>query len=311
MSGRPPPVPAGPHGPPGPLLVTGAGGLLGGRLAVLLARASGRWAACSWRRHRRASPPSRSTCSTRARSRPRSTRRGARAVVHCAALADADALRARPRGRAPDQRDAPASARPRVRRAAACAWSRSPPTWCSPATARSGAKTTRRTRVRVRPHQAGGRAGGPGPLPRRGGRARGARDRPRARCAPVRAARPSPGRCAQGRPLRLFTDQYRTPGRPRVGGARDRVRCCGGTLRGLFHLGGPERLSRYELGLRVAALLGLDARAHRGRPPGRPARSTRHGRPTCRSTRASPAPPWAGSRGRWTRRSARAGSGRD
>jgi dTDP-4-dehydrorhamnose reductase len=29
---------------------------------------------------------------------------------------------------------------------------------------------------------------------------------------------------------------------------------------GLFHVGGPERLSRYELGVRVAALLGLDPR---------------------------------------------------
>jgi dTDP-4-dehydrorhamnose reductase len=59
-----------------------------------------------------------------------------------------------------------------------------------------------------------------------------------------------------GRPVRLFTDEHRTPIDPEsVADAARRLLT--GTARGLFHLGGPERLSRYELGLRVARLLGL------------------------------------------------------
>lgn len=60
------------------------------------------------------------------------------------------------------------------------------------------------------------------------------------------------------RPLRLYTDQLRTP--------VDSASVADGVLRALerpasgrIHLGGPERLSRYQLGLRVAAALGLPA----------------------------------------------------
>jgi dTDP-4-dehydrorhamnose reductase len=59
-----------------------------------------------------------------------------------------------------------------------------------------------------------------------------------------------------GRPVRLFTDEHRTPIDPESVADACR-RLLTGTARGLFHLGGPERLSRYELGLRVARLLGL------------------------------------------------------
>jgi dTDP-4-dehydrorhamnose reductase len=59
-----------------------------------------------------------------------------------------------------------------------------------------------------------------------------------------------------GRPLRLFHDQIRTP--LDAGSVADAiVRVLARAHAGRFHLGGPERLSRYELGLRVAALLGL------------------------------------------------------
>jgi dTDP-4-dehydrorhamnose reductase len=59
-----------------------------------------------------------------------------------------------------------------------------------------------------------------------------------------------------GRPLRLYTDQYRTPVDPEsVADAAQRL--VQSEARGLFHIGGPERLSRYELGLRVADVLGL------------------------------------------------------
>jgi dTDP-4-dehydrorhamnose reductase len=59
-----------------------------------------------------------------------------------------------------------------------------------------------------------------------------------------------------GRSLRLYTDQYRTPvDAESVADAVRRV--LQGEARGVFHIGGPERLSRYELGLRVADVLGL------------------------------------------------------
>lgn len=59
-----------------------------------------------------------------------------------------------------------------------------------------------------------------------------------------------------GRPARLFTDEHRTPIDPEsVADAAQRLLT--GTARGLFHLGGPERLSRHELGLRTARALGL------------------------------------------------------
>jgi dTDP-4-dehydrorhamnose reductase len=59
-----------------------------------------------------------------------------------------------------------------------------------------------------------------------------------------------------GRALRLFTDEYRTPVDPEsLVDALVRLLERGGS--GLFHLGGPERVSRHELGLRVARLLGL------------------------------------------------------
>lgn len=65
-------------------------------------------------------------------------------------------------------------------------------------------------------------------------------------------------RLRTGQPVRLFTDQYRTPVDPdsvaqAVGVLMRGVAC------GVFHLGGPERVSRHQLGLRVAQLLGLPA----------------------------------------------------
>ena len=57
------------------------------------------------------------------------------------------------------------------------------------------------------------------------------------------------------RPLRLYTDQVRTP--VDSASVADAVsRALERPVSGRFHLGGPERVSRYELGLRVAAVLG-------------------------------------------------------
>jgi dTDP-4-dehydrorhamnose reductase len=59
-----------------------------------------------------------------------------------------------------------------------------------------------------------------------------------------------------GRPVTLFADEYRTPIDPES--VADAVaRFLSGSAAGLFHLGGAERVSRHELGLRVARGLGL------------------------------------------------------
>jgi dTDP-4-dehydrorhamnose reductase len=61
-----------------------------------------------------------------------------------------------------------------------------------------------------------------------------------------------------GRPVRLFTDEHRTPvDAASVADAVSRLLEC--SAAGRFHLGGPERLSRHALGQRVASVLGLDA----------------------------------------------------
>jgi dTDP-4-dehydrorhamnose reductase len=61
----------------------------------------------------------------------------------------------------------------------------------------------------------------------------------------------------RGQPLRLFTDQFRTPV-----DAESVTQAVAALLRGqgagVYHLGGPERVSRFELGQRVASVLGLD-----------------------------------------------------
>jgi dTDP-4-dehydrorhamnose reductase len=60
----------------------------------------------------------------------------------------------------------------------------------------------------------------------------------------------------KGGAVRLFTDEHRTPVDPEsVVEALVRLLELGGA--GRFHLGGPERLSRHELGLRVARAFGL------------------------------------------------------
>jgi dTDP-4-dehydrorhamnose reductase len=60
----------------------------------------------------------------------------------------------------------------------------------------------------------------------------------------------------RGRPMPLFTDEYRTPVDPESV-VPALAALLEGRGRGLFHLGGPERVSRYELGQRTARVFGL------------------------------------------------------
>lgn len=57
----------------------------------------------------------------------------------------------------------------------------------------------------------------------------------------------------EGRPLRLYTDQVRSPIDPESA-SRALLALLTSEGSGVYHLGGPERLSRHALGLRVAAL---------------------------------------------------------
>jgi dTDP-4-dehydrorhamnose reductase len=65
-------------------------------------------------------------------------------------------------------------------------------------------------------------------------------------------------RLRAGEPVALFTDQYRTPvDAQSVAAGLEGLLL--GAASGIFHFGGPERLSRHALGLRVAEVLGLPA----------------------------------------------------
>lgn len=59
-----------------------------------------------------------------------------------------------------------------------------------------------------------------------------------------------------GQPLHLFTDEFRTPAY--VEDAADGLLLALESATSLLHLGGPERLSRYDFGLQMAEAFGLD-----------------------------------------------------
>jgi dTDP-4-dehydrorhamnose reductase len=61
----------------------------------------------------------------------------------------------------------------------------------------------------------------------------------------------------QGRPLTLFHDEWRTPLSLAVA-ARTLLTILRSDIVGVLHLGGPERMSRLEMGQRLAAYLGAD-----------------------------------------------------
>lgn len=57
--------------------------------------------------------------------------------------------------------------------------------------------------------------------------------------------------------LQLFEDEWRTP-LSFVSAAKAILQIATSDYRGLLHVGGPERMSRFEMGLRIANSLGLD-----------------------------------------------------
>jgi dTDP-4-dehydrorhamnose reductase len=64
----------------------------------------------------------------------------------------------------------------------------------------------------------------------------------------------------ESRPLTLFNDEWRTP-LSFATAARALLEIAQADLTGILHLGGPERLSRLEMGQRLAAYLGVDTSA--------------------------------------------------
>jgi dTDP-4-dehydrorhamnose reductase len=66
------------------------------------------------------------------------------------------------------------------------------------------------------------------------------------------------GTLRNGQPFKLFTDEYRTP-LSLAEAARGLCDLLESDCAGIWHLGGAERVSRYEFGRRLAAFLGLPA----------------------------------------------------
>ncbi len=240
------------------VLVTGAGGRLGGRLAVLLGSRFRTVAGV----HRAASPPGvpthRLDLTDPGSLEAALEATGARAVVHCAALADADAC----------ERDPEAAHRVNVEAcvalARACAERGTRLVAVSTDQVFSGERPFWSEADEAKPLSTYGRSKREGEQAILGFCGRAAVVRVALLSGRVHGPHPS---CTEaiawalreGRPLRLFTDQHRTPVDPEsvahaVAALLQRQSV------GLFHLGGPERLSRHELGQRVAALLGLDPR---------------------------------------------------
>jgi dTDP-4-dehydrorhamnose reductase len=245
--------------PPGlAVLTTGAGGRLGGRLAVLLASRFRTVAGV----HRAAAPkgvPTLPLDLTDERSLEAALdASGARAVVHCAALADADAC----------ERDPDAARRLNVtaceRLARACAARDVRLLAVSTDQVFSGERPFWREDDEARPASVYGRTKREGEQAILGLCPRAAVVRVALLSGRVHGPRPSATEAIawalrEGRPLRLYIDQHRTPIDPESV-AHAVAALLSRDAAGTFHLGGPERLSRHELGLRVAALLSLDPR---------------------------------------------------
>lgn len=61
----------------------------------------------------------------------------------------------------------------------------------------------------------------------------------------------------EGRPVKLFTDEWRTP-LSLATAATALVEVAASNLAGVLHIGGPERMSRWQMGQQLAVFLGCD-----------------------------------------------------
>jgi len=238
------------------VLVTGASGLLGGRLASLLARDHTVVAAV----HRAPAPDGLATvpfdlaspetvATAFEAARPE-------AVVHAAALADADACERDP------ERALVLNVRGTALLAEACARRGARLVLLSTDLVFDGSRGGLREDVPARPLLSYGRTKleaeeealrrCPGSTVVRVALVCGRGHGPRAT-----ASEAVVWALARGQRPRLFTDQYRTPVDPEAMAAPLRA-LLRGRGEGRYHLGGPERVSRYELGARAASSFGLD-----------------------------------------------------
>jgi dTDP-4-dehydrorhamnose reductase len=244
------------------VLVTGAAGLLGGRLAVLLAARGFEVRAA---RHR-AAPPSGLTvvdldlCDGAAlaavldREKPD-------AVVHAAVLGRADVCERDP------ERATEINARVPGRVAAACRPRRVRVVGLSTDLVFGGERALSDERTAPSPLSVYGRTKLEGEDALLGADPSAAVARIALVCGRGYGPRGSASEgvawgLAEGGTVSLFADEYRTPvDAESVAAGVALLLERGGS--GLFHLGGPERLSRLELGLRVAQVLGLSSRGIR------------------------------------------------
>jgi dTDP-4-dehydrorhamnose reductase len=239
------------------VLVTGAAGLLGGRLAEQLATRFSVVAA----RHRQAVPPGLAEV-TLDLDDPLGIDRAFRrvapaAVVHCAAIADPDRCEAEP------SRAESLNVRAAERLAETCRRGGVRLISLSTDLVLPGDRPCSDERVPPRPVSVYARtkqqgeaavlSGAPGSAVVRVALVHGLGFGGRATASEAIA-----WALRAGRALRLFTDQHRTPVDPES--VASALSCLlEGSASGLFHVGGAERLSRFELGLRVARALGLPA----------------------------------------------------
>lgn len=239
------------------ILVTGASGLLGGRLATLL---SARHEVTGLTRRHQA--PRGLDCLSADLAEPGAlapvlARARPEAVVHCAALADAEVCEREPERAARDNEIAT------LNLARACASADSRLIVISTDLVFSGQAAFSAESVRPAPVMEYGRS----KLRTEGAAERACPEVVLLRVALVCGRGHGPRlsasesiavRLRRGETVTLFEDEWRTPVDPEsVAGAIEAILVRPRT-RGLFHIGGPERLTRFELGLRVAGVLGLD-----------------------------------------------------